>query len=80
MFKEFLTDIKVNKPILIIDASPSNLDQVPRLDMIIYDIYDIAPQMIDVAKYVLSNYEFVGTIGKEKWLIYRYKNNDNSKS
>jgi len=79
MIEQFLQDIVVNRPTLIIDASPSSRI-IPPIDPIRRerwtppsDHYGLLPEMHDVFEYIASNYKLVGTIGQEKpWFVYMY--------
>jgi len=76
---EFLGDIMLNKPALIVDTSPTSTP-VPPLDSIArqewaYD-HPYLPEMDEVFEYIASNYRFVGAVGPGQWLVYRYTGED----
>ena len=85
LVKEFLRDIMVNRPQLIIDTSSSN-EIIPPLDPIrrekwasasssnakYNDAYKPLPEMHSVFEYIASNYRFVGTVGQQQWSVYEY--------
>ncbi len=80
MIKEFLNDITMNKPMLIIDTSTTDI-RIPPLD--IKDrrnwtsgsnTFRIIPQMNDIFQYIDANYYFAGFIGEKNWRIYKIQN------
>lgn len=81
MVKEFLNDIRFNKPILIIDSSPSN-PSIPPINRSLRDKWKptsefgqpwgLLPEMNDVFEYIDSHYELKRTIGGKQWSVYKY--------
>lgn len=81
MIKEFLNDIKFNKPILIIDSSPSNptippINRSARNKWIGKGEYGqpwgLLPEMDYVFEYIDTHYELIETTEKEQWPVYKY--------
>ena len=78
LIQEFLDDIVTNKPVLIIDTSPSNelippIDPIARTEWNLVDEnYDVLPAMDSVFDYLVSNYRPQAKIGQDQWSIYVY--------
>jgi len=81
MIDEFLCEIMMNQPVLIIDTSPSDvlippIDHIKRESWAPSSLYDYAyrplPEMYAVFQYLASNYTFIGTIGQREWRVYMY--------
>ena len=75
---EFLQGIVVNRPVLIIDTSPSN-PVVPPIDAVQRQqwasasrSYQPLPEMDIVFDYIGSEYRFTGTVGESQWPVYTY--------
>jgi len=75
---EFLGDIMLNKPALIIDTSPTN-GAVPPIDSGAREEWASTHTlrwMDDVFEYIASEYEAVATVGAGRWVVYRYTGED----
>ncbi|RLC98020.1 MAG: hypothetical protein DRI77_06025 [Chloroflexi bacterium] len=78
LIKEFLDSIATNKPVLVVDTSPSN-ELIPPLDPIAREKwslasenYGILPAMDSVFDYIASNYRLKEKVGQEQWPVYVY--------
>ena len=76
---EFLQDIMVNKPVLIIDNSPSN-GVIPPIDPLERQhwasasrSYELLPEMDSLFDYISSEYRLTGTVGDAQWPVYIYQ-------
>ncbi|MBN1977744.1 MAG: glycosyltransferase family 39 protein [Anaerolineae bacterium] len=78
LISEFLDDIVTNKPVLIIDTSPTNelippISSVERSNWRLVDEnYGILPEMEEVFEYLEANYEMERRIGEAQWPVYVY--------
>ncbi len=80
IIREFLNDIKNNKPVLIIDTSSTN-PVIPPINATLRNKWKskstLLPEMNEVFKYIDNNYKFIGKI--RRWSIYKYmKFNENT--
>lgn len=76
--KRFLREIDADPPSLIIDASSSDRITLPihnsaQQQWVPVLVYDLPLVMGEVLEYIGSHYEFVGSLGPDRWQVYAGK-------
>ena len=84
LVQSFAQDLAVNKPALILDTWTGSVTEVTDFATRQRQFWQEAtsagwrplPEMDAIFTYIATHYEYAGTVGPERWAVYRYKGSE----